>query len=110
MSVRKLDKSTWQAFFNSLSRVLQGARAEVDAMSLSIGSQVEADWLPLNGLTYDAKDDILEVAMDGLDHLIRQPDDIFIDEESGMLSSLEVVGRDKVSQIVKLKEPVRMPV
>lgn len=110
MSVKKLCKTEWGPFFDKLSRTLKGARAELDAMSLSIGSQTEAKWLPLMGVTYDAKDDVLELVMDGLDHLIHQPEDIFFEEDGGLLTSLQVIDREQTSYVLKLKGPVSAPV
>ena len=40
---------------------------EIEIASLSICDQIEAEWLPLLGIVYDPKDDIIEVALEGLD-------------------------------------------
>jgi hypothetical protein len=47
MAVRKLDKKEWRAFLDGVSKVLQGARAEIEVLSLALGDQLEAEWLPL---------------------------------------------------------------
>ena len=47
-----------------------GFRLEIEVTSLALGDQVEAEWLPLLGLVYDPKDDLVEVALDGIDHMI----------------------------------------
>ena len=44
--------------------------------SLALGGQVQANWVALIGLVYDPKDDLIEVALEGLDHLIHNPPDI----------------------------------
>ena len=105
MTVRKLEKPDWRLFFDHLSKVLEGCQAEIEAASLALGDQVEARWLPLLGLVYDPKDDIVEVALDGLDHLIRSPRDIYVEEGNGLLASVEMIDADGTRQIVKLKEP-----
>lgn len=109
MSVRKLERAEWRPFFDRLSKTLEGRRAEIEIASLSLGQQVEANWLPLIGLAYDPKDDIIEVALDRLDHLIQKPRDVFLDEEAGVVSSLEIIDADNVRQIVKFKEPIMLP-
>ena len=76
MAVQKIDKGDWRAFFDWLSQSLLGARAEIEVASLDLGDQIEAEWLPLLGITYDDKDDLLEVALDGLDHLIYGPREV----------------------------------
>ncbi len=63
MAIRKLDKTKWQAFFDRVSKGLIGKRAEIEIASLALGSQIEAEWLPLFGIVYDPKNDIIEIAL-----------------------------------------------
>ena len=46
MTARELDKSQWRTFFDRLSKTLEGKQAEIEVASLSLGDQVEAEWLP----------------------------------------------------------------
>jgi hypothetical protein len=80
MTARKLEKTEWRRFFDWVSKGLVGKRAEIEIASLALGDQIEAEWLPLLGITFDPKNDILEIALDGLDHLISRPREIYIDE------------------------------
>ena len=64
MTARKLDKSQWRTFFDRLSKTLEGKQAEIEVASLSLGDQVEAEWLLLHGITYDPNDDLVEVALE----------------------------------------------
>jgi Family of unknown function (DUF5335) len=59
--------------FDRLSKTLQGKQAEIEVASLSLGDQVEAEWLLLHGITYDPNDDLVEVVLERLDHMIRKP-------------------------------------
>ena len=63
-------------FRSSLENARRKA-AEIEVASLSLGDQVEAEWLPLHGITYDPNDDLVEVALEGLDHMIRKPREIY---------------------------------
>jgi hypothetical protein len=65
MAPKKLEKGQWQEFFDRVSKVLEGKQAEIEIASLSLGDQVQAKWLPLLGLVYDHKDDLVEVALEG---------------------------------------------
>jgi hypothetical protein len=109
MAVRKLDKAEWRPYFDRISKAVIGKRAEIEVASLTIGDQIEAEWLPLIGIVYDPKDDRLEIALDGLDHLIPHPREIYVDETGILLTSLEVIDRDGVSQIVQLRDPLMLP-
>jgi len=109
MTIHKLEKAQWHPFLDRLSRLLPAKQAEVEVASLDLGDQVEAEWLPLIGITYDPKDDIVEVALEGVDHMIRKPRELYIDNGAGPLTSLEIVDADGVKQIVKLKDPLMLP-
>jgi Family of unknown function (DUF5335) len=109
MTTRKLDKAEWHPYLDNLSRWLIGKRAEIEVASLSLGDQIEAKQLPLLGVTYDPKDDIVEIQLDGIDHLIHKPRELYLDEEAGELVSLEVVDADGTHQIIKLSDPLALP-
>jgi hypothetical protein len=109
MAVRKIDKPEWRAFFDWFSRGLLGARVELEIASLDLGDQIEAEWLPLLGITYDDKDDLLEIALEGVDHLIYGPREVWADLNVGELISFEVIDDRGVSQIIKLRQPLMLP-
>lgn len=109
MTTRKLEKSEWGPFFNSVSKGLKDAKAEIEVASLKLGDQIEANWLPLFGIVYDPKDDIFEIALEGLDHLIQKPHEVYVGEDGGKLMNVEIVDADKNHQIVTFKEPVSAP-
>jgi hypothetical protein len=109
MATRKLDKKEWRSFFDRFSTRLEGKQAEIEVVSLQLGDQVEADWLPLLGIAYDPNDNIVEVALEGLDHLIPNPRELYIEEGPGGLAALEIVDSDDVKQIIKLRNPLMLP-
>ena len=83
--------------------------AEVEVASLDLGDRTQAEWLALIGITYDPRDDAVEIALDGLDHMIRKPREIYLDDGAAGLLSLEIVDADGVRQIVKLKDQLMLP-
>ena len=52
---------------------------------------------------------MLEIALEGLDHLIHKPRDISVDDGPDGLKCMEVVDSDRNRQIVKLMEPLMLP-
>ncbi|MBI3900173.1 MAG: DUF5335 family protein [Gammaproteobacteria bacterium] len=69
-----------------------GEQAEVEIAGFKLGDQINRKWEPLNGFTCDSKDDVFEVMIDDdVDHLIYQPKDIYVEEESIALRSVEIV-------------------
>lgn len=109
MALSKLEKSTWHAYFDNMSKVLSDKRVEIEVDALAIGSQIEAEWLPLLGVTYDPRNDIVDIALEGLDHIIHKPRDIFVDHTAADLRSLEVVDADDFRHIIKLRDPLMLP-
>jgi hypothetical protein len=109
MAIAKIEKRDWSAYFDAVSKALVGKRAEIEVDALSIGSQVEAEWLPLLGIAYDGKSDLVEIIVEGLDRLVYKPREIYIDRDGASLSSLEVVDADDFRVIVKLRDPLMLP-
>ena len=109
MAIQKLEKPKWRAFFDAVSKLLEGKVAEVEVASLKLGDQTEAEWLPLLGVTYDPRDDIMDIELDGLDHIINKPREIYLDNGVAGLTCLEIVDADGVRQIVKLRDPLALP-
>jgi hypothetical protein len=92
-----------------MSKAIEGKRAEIEVASLSLGDQVEAEWIPIFGVVYDPKSDIVEIASDELDHMIHKPREIAVEEGPRGLESIEVVDDEGTVQVVKLRDPVMLP-
>ena len=109
MSTKKLPRAEWQRYFDRVSKALEGKLAEIEVASLALGDQVEAKWLPLTGIVYDPKSDIVEIILEGLDHMIPRPRDIAVQEEPIGVASIEVTDANGAMQIVKLRDPLLLP-
>jgi hypothetical protein len=109
MTTRKLDRKQWRTFFDGVTTILEGKEAEIEVTSLRLGDQVQAEWLPLLGITYDPEDDIVEVALEGLDHLIQKPREIYVEDGAQGIVAFEIVDADDERQIVKLRDPLMLP-
>jgi hypothetical protein len=104
-----VDKAQWTEFLTNLSRAIAGKRAEIEIASLDLGDQIQAEWLPLLGMSYDPKDDLIEIALEGLDHLIRHPVRLMVESEGLHISSIEVVDAGGLQQLVRLRDPLMLP-
>src|SRR5271166_431708 len=109
MTIRKLEKPEWRPFLDVMSKLLAAKEAEVEVASLNLGDQTEAEWLPLLGISYDPRDDVVDIALEGVDHIIHKPREIYLDNGAGELTSLEIIDADGVRQIVKLKDRLMLP-
>jgi uncharacterized protein DUF5335 len=102
-------KSEWSPFFNRLSKALLGKSAEIEVVSLDLGDQVIAEWIPMIGITYEEGNDLLDVSLDRANHLIHHPREVLAEEGSTGLTSISVIDEDGANQIVRLKEPLMLP-
>lgn len=108
MSVRELEKNEWPEYFTLMAEATMDKRAEIEIESPEIGDQIAAEWVALLGITYDPKDDILDVAVDGLDHIINRPRQIYVDEGPLGLARLEVIDPAGTRHIITLREPLML--
>src|SRR5580765_4427910 len=97
-----IPQEQWRTFFDRMSKALLGKWAEIEVASLDLGDQIVAEWVPLLGITYDSRDDLLDVALDRSNHLIRSPREIIVEESEAGLKGVAVVDKDGTRQIVKL--------
>ena len=109
MTTRKLERTEWRSFLDRVSKLLDAKEAEIEVISLRLGEQVQAEWLPLIGITYDPGSDLVEVALEGLDNMIRRPRDIYVESGAGTLASIEIIDADGVKQIVKFRDRLLLP-
>ena len=107
MATQRLDRAEWNSYFDDFSRTLIGTRrtdyAEIRVLMAELGAQTETEWLPLTGITYDPQEDLLDIAVESLDHRISQPSDIFVEEEEGVIEAIEVITRDGTCEITELR-------
>jgi hypothetical protein len=109
MTLTRIDRAGWFVFFEQFSKERAGRRAEVEVVSRRLGDQFVAEWLPLLGIVYDPKNDAIEVALAGVDHLVYRPREVYVDGTPYGFESLAVVDADGVLQIVRLREPLLLP-
>ena len=108
MALTQLAKSEWQDYFDRVSKVLGAKLVELEVTGLGLGDQVEVEWLPLLGLSYDPKDDIGAVMVEGVEHNIQHPKQINVEQDIESLYSVEVVDAEAEHHILRLKDPLRL--
>ena len=109
MTMTRLPRGEWRSYCDRLSRALVDARAEIEVASLALGDRVEARWLPIYGVTYDPRADTVEIVLEGVDHTIARPRDLYAERTPRGLVALEIVEEDETRQSVRLREPLRLP-
>jgi hypothetical protein len=106
MAVKKLDKARWGEYLNQFSKNLSMQVAEISVESLTLGNQIEAEWVRIFSVNYDHKDDIIIMSLEGIEHIIHQPLTIFIDSSGDQVTSLEVIDATNTHHLMQLHEPL----
>jgi hypothetical protein len=109
MPLRQLARAQWQAYLDRVSAALGAELVQVEVTGLGLGDQVEADWIPLVGLSYEPKGDVLTVAAERMQHLIHHPTQIHVDHDMDWLHGIEVVDAEGNHHIITLRDALRLP-
>jgi len=104
-----IERSDWERYCERISEALGASDAEIEVASLKLGRQVETRWLPLIGITYDPNDDIIDVALEGVDHIIEHPQELSVDGDAGGITALEIKDNDGNQHLVRLKDALALP-
>ena len=109
-TMHTVPRSEWRQFFDRMSTAFfRGKLAEVEVASLDTGDQTMAGWMPMIGVTYDSRDDLVDIALDRADHLVYHPDEIVVEEGAEGLMTIAVIAVDGTRHIVRLKQPLMLP-
>jgi len=108
MTTTQLEKSQWQGYFDNVSKALGAKLVELEVAGLNLGDQLEIDWVPLIGLSYDPKDDVMAIAVEGIEHNILHPKQINVEQDVETLYNMEVVDGSGDHHILRLKDPLKL--
>lgn len=108
MAIKKIEKKEWQNYFDTFSKSFlrdeQPEYAEIQVLSSESGIQPESSWLPLEGITYDPKKEILNIKVEKLDHMILHPAKIYVEEnDNGWIESMEITQTDGSKEIIEIR-------
>jgi len=104
-----LNKAEMRELFARLTKQLAGQHTQVEVDSLRIGYQLEAEWLPLLGLSYDPGDDSIEIILEGIDITISKPREIYFDGADNEWTALDIMDAEGEQHIVQFKDPLLLP-
>ncbi|WP_206530240.1 DUF5335 family protein [Nordella sp. HKS 07] len=88
---------------------LAGKQVEIEVAALGLGDQILTQWVPVLGLVYEPKSNSVEIAVEGLDHMIRDPKAVYAEQDRGEVTSIEIIDKDDVRQILKFRDTLLLP-
>jgi len=111
MTTRQIERDDLNNYLDSFSTIMPAELVEIEVAALDIGDQIEAEWAPLSGITYDPKDDVVVVDIDdsAVEHMIRSPQEFTVDEDDNGIHSFSIRDSEGRLHIIKLKEPKALP-
>jgi hypothetical protein len=78
-------------------------RVDVEVLSMDWGDQFEAEGAHVFGITYDPKENALEFELEGGDHRIEKPKEVWTAEEiDGFVKAIEVVREDGTKEVARV--------
>jgi hypothetical protein len=106
-ATKQIAREHWQSYFDAFAKrhLRSDARmaASIDVLSPTLGVEPEATSVRLDGIDYDPKGQTLEVQLEGLDHLVFYPAEIWVvEEDDGFITALEVVRTDGGREITRI--------
>jgi hypothetical protein len=112
-TTRELERATWPTYFDSMTASIEGTLVTVELMGEQLGDQTDVERLPVQAISYDPRDDVLEVAVGGrgtrypvvLRHFISSPTTISVEELEGRPNAILVTDPGGVRTLIRLFEP-----
>lgn len=109
MAVEQIPREGWHPFLEELTRVVQGSQARIEVASCDFGDQRLVEGVPLLGLSYDERENYLEVDLENVGHRIPGPTDLFVEIQPHGVIAIEVIGADGARTLMRLREPLMLP-
>ena len=112
-ATENIEQHKWTKFLDEFTRQNRGAHARLEVTGPEVGSQVEAEDRPLNGISADTKADEHSVSIsfgssaeDHFEHGIQNVTAIRLRPAQGESGpTLEVVSRDGTRAVLELSRP-----
>jgi hypothetical protein len=113
--MREIPRGEWAEFLDSFSRQHEGWLVTVEVLSTSIGAQVEAQELPLEGITAELKggdEGMITIILgsgsrERVTHNITGPIHVRIEQtEEGADMALQIESSDGVTTLVRLRSAI----
>ncbi len=107
---REIAREDWQAYFEGFSRGEPDYLARMEVLGGELGAETEADGVHLAAITYDRKDDIVVIGLDGtaddvaedVEHVIDKPVKITVDEPGNGEIAFEIEDAEGTRTVLRL--------
>jgi len=108
MTWKKLEESEYEAYFDTLSKALRDEKIEIEVMAPAVGDQQQTRWIPFIGISYDPPEKIISIISEYIDHRIKQPREVYVEDTDGGIASITISGGDGYEHLLKFNKPVSL--
>ena len=78
---------------------------DIEVLSSDLGDQYEAEGSHLAGIGYDPHKKSIEIELEGGDHRVFNPTEVWVvEEDDGFLKAIEIVQRDGTREVVRVRK------
>lgn len=107
-STKKIPRERLTQYFDAFSKrfLSDGGTdsADVQILEPELGDQYAAKGVRLLGVTYDDKENALEIQLEPGDHRVYEPAEVWtVEEDDGFVSAIEIVRSDSAKEIISVK-------
>ena len=107
-STQKIPRERLTEYFDAFSkRFLADSgsdSADVQVLDSGMGDQYIAEGVRLLGVTYDNKENALEIQLEPGDHRVYEPAEVWtVEEDDGFVSAIEIIRADSGKEIISVK-------
>jgi hypothetical protein len=112
MRTQEIPRNEWPVFLDNFTRRYEGWLADVEVFGLEIGSQMEEEELPFEGITAelgDGKPDRIEIMLGGkpddhITHTITAPSQVSVEQDDdGADSALAIKAPDGTTTLLRFR-------
>ena len=109
MATREISREQLQDYFDHFSTIMPSELVEIEVAGLELGDQIEAEWVPLKGISYDPGNDRVVVAVENSEHTVKAPADVVVDEDDNGIRSISIKCGEVHLHVLRLKELRKLP-
>lgn len=105
---KRIRREELESYFDAFTRHFlmheSTTAADVELVAPDWGDQFAAEGAHLRGITYDPKDNAIEFALEGFNHFIPDPREVWVIEElDGFVRAVEVIMSSGACQIARVR-------
>jgi hypothetical protein len=104
-----IPKEHWSEFFNTLTKDFRDHRIDLEVAGLDVGDQLEEEYVPLDGFSYEPRSDTLVVHSPNHDHEILRPAEVGVAHEGAAIGGVSIMDTEGRVHLVRFKTSPALP-